>query len=841
MKSNSFSFFSIFTGASTYSCKSPTGADVDWFVAYKLPISISNGTSFLYADSKNGQDWTLSKANIEDETSAIGRTILQIFEAKKAKTDLIALYNDENPNDGKTDSGRAHMKKSETYRSSDTESNAAENAEFDQLDEMSRDKNAAPTEDFLEQIGNKSLRRLSNAQQLDEGRASSSNAAPTEDFLEQIGNKSLRRLSNASLESGNESLLNAQAVPNSIRLSASPLNDISSDTESNAAENAEFDQLDEMPRDKLNAIFQRFQAHNASNVQRVTAAWKGRFDRQEEEWNRRISECEEKATIAIATSKADMHSALQQKDQELENWISKFHALEKKDTEENTQLKEKLSSLEEAILTLEQEKANMVQKLSQAKQEGVKLVKESEERKYNDALAVELKKRDEEWGARLKEMEDQMQLSVEENDMQRKTSHADHERITSSLRERIVELEKNNASVLLKLHEYEEELDAKTEELCRLAKTKTNDKEVVINESTGAHTNSIESSWRHAKESFSSHGRKKEHVPGNLARSEIENIEAGYKKLQEAPECRSLLKKTKLGANLLDVIQSGVANLDSAIGVYAPDAESYTLFKPLFDPIIQDYHNGFGPDQKQPQPDFGEGKTQLLPDLDPEGKIIISTRVQCGRSLQGYPFNPYLTKENYTEIQDKVKGVFDQLKSDAELGGTYYPLEGMTKEVQTQSIKNHFLFKKGDRFLQAANACRYAFVRNFFLMKSNRFIISSFFLFGFCLLLSFSFFSIFTGASTYSCKSPTGADVDWFVAYKLPNSISNGTSFLYADSKNGQDWTLSKANIEDETSAIGRTILQIFEAKKAKTDLIALYNDENPNDGKTDSGRAHMK
>nr|CAD2186396.1 unnamed protein product [Meloidogyne enterolobii] len=433
-------------------------------------------------------------------------------------------------------------------------------------------------------ISGRARKFIDTAQQLDkEGRASSSNAAPTEDFLDQIGNKPLRRLSNASLESG---LLNAQVVPNSIRLSASPLNDISSDTESNAAENADFDQLDEMPRDKLNAIFQRFQARavnyrqkykelssiyreienenekyknllsatqekaaqriaklktdrselqeklkaigngekvdeqsekikklqdllikckdeitsnrgritslndenehlkkenstlsseNSSNVQRVTAEWKGRFDRQEEEWNRRISECEEKATIAIATSKAEMHSALQQKDQEIENWISKFHTLEKKDAEENTQLKEKLSSLEEAILTLEQEKADMVQKLSQAKQEGVKLVKESEERRYNDALAVELKKRDEEWGARLKEMEDQMQLSVEENDMQRKTSHADHERIISTLKERIAELEKNNASVLLKLHEHEEELQAKTEELCRLAKTETND------------------------------------------------------------------------------------------------------------------------------------------------------------------------------------------------------------------------------------------------------------------------------------------------------------------------------------------------------------------------------
>lgn len=96
----------------------------------------------------------------------------------------------------------------------------------------------------------------------------------------------------------------------------------------------------------------------------------------------------------------------------------------------------------------------------------------------------------------------------------------------------------------------------------------------------------------------------------------IAKIEEGYAKLQvccpntptytkvplqAAPECHSLLKKyltkevvdelkdkkTKLGATLLDVIQSGVANLDSGVGVYAPDAEAYTLFKPLFDPLIQ--------------------------------------------------------------------------------------------------------------------------------------------------------------------------------------------------------------------------------------------------------------
>ncbi len=86
-------------------------------------------------------------------------------------------------------------------------------------------------------------------------------------------------------------------------------------------------------------------------------------------------------------------------------------------------------------------------------------------------------------------------------------------------------------------------------------------------------------------------------------------------------------------------------NLDSGVGVYAPDAEAYTMFKELFDPIIEEYHNGFSPASKQPPTDLGEGKIGELPDLDPEGKFINSTRIRCGRSMAGYPFNPCLTEE----------------------------------------------------------------------------------------------------------------------------------------------------------------------------------------------------
>jgi creatine kinase len=195
-----------------------------------------------------------------------------------------------------------------------------------------------------------------------------------------------------------------------------------------------------------------------------------------------------------------------------------------------------------------------------------------------------------------------------------------------------------------------------------------------------------------------------------------EKLEAAFKKLQ-GTESKSLLKKylsaeifdklkglkTSLGATLLDVIQSGVENPDSGVGIYAPDAESYTTFADLFDPIIDDYHKGFKKDALQPACDFGDLTTFV--NVDPEGAFVVSTRVRCGRSLAGYPFNPCLNEVQYKEMESKVSPILSNITG--ELKGTYYPLAGMTKEVQQKLIDDHFLFKEGDRFLQAANACRY--------------------------------------------------------------------------------------------------------------------------------------
>lgn len=74
--------------------------------------------------------------------------------------------------------------------------------------------------------------------------------------------------------------------------------------------------------------------------------------------------------------------------------------------------------------------------------------------------------------------------------------------------------------------------------------------------------------------------------------------------------------------------------MDSGVGLYAADHESYYVFKELFDPVIEDYHEGFGPKDKQPPTDLGEGKLDYFKDLDPERKYVQSTRIRCGRTVK---------------------------------------------------------------------------------------------------------------------------------------------------------------------------------------------------------------
>jgi len=169
-------------------------------------------------------------------------------------------------------------------------------------------------------------------------------------------------------------------------------------------------------------------------------------------------------------------------------------------------------------------------------------------------------------------------------------------------------------------------------------------------------------------------------------------------------EVKQTLKgvKAACGFTVEDCARSGVANPDSSIGVYAGDQECYEKFALLFDPVIQTYH-GFPKDGKHKR-NLNTADLGNLPDLDPTGHHINSTRIRVARNLKDFAFTPAVSKEARKEIESRVVEALNTLVGD--LSGKYYPLQGMSPEVQKAMIADHFLFKEGDRFLEAAGCNR---------------------------------------------------------------------------------------------------------------------------------------
>ena len=160
-------------------------------------------------------------------------------------------------------------------------------------------------------------------------------------------------------------------------------------------------------------------------------------------------------------------------------------------------------------------------------------------------------------------------------------------------------------------------------------------------------------------------------------------------------------KVTANGFTLEQAINSGVKNIDSGIGVYAGDKESYTTFAPLFDPIIEEYHGFTTEDSHKSNLNPGDLNA---PNPDPEGKYIVSTRIRVGRNMDKMPLGPAITKKQRDKVEASVVEGLNTL--EGELAGSYYPLLGMSKEVQEQLIQDHFLFKEGDRYLDAVGLNR---------------------------------------------------------------------------------------------------------------------------------------
>uniref|UniRef100_A0AC34GRW7 Deoxyribonuclease II n=1 Tax=Panagrolaimus sp. ES5 TaxID=591445 RepID=A0AC34GRW7_9BILA len=109
-----------------------------------------------------------------------------------------------------------------------------------------------------------------------------------------------------------------------------------------------------------------------------------------------------------------------------------------------------------------------------------------------------------------------------------------------------------------------------------------------------------------------------------------------------------------------------------------------------------------------------------------------------------------------------------------------------------------------------------------------------------------SLFFLSATSFDFDCLDLNGQSVDWFAAYKLPilsdrSKHRSGLDFLYADARQPESWQVSTKQINDSSSAIGKTMGQLWKAKNDQSIFYALYNDEHPGSNKSDSYRGHMK
>ncbi|XP_071801247.1 creatine kinase U-type, mitochondrial-like [Asterias amurensis] len=151
-------------------------------------------------------------------------------------------------------------------------------------------------------------------------------------------------------------------------------------------------------------------------------------------------------------------------------------------------------------------------------------------------------------------------------------------------------------------------------------------------------------------------------------------------------------RQTPNGFTLDAAIQTGVDNpghpFIKTVGCVAGDEESYEVFKELFDPVIDERHNGYGINDVHPT-DLNASKIR---GGNFDSKYVLSSRVRTGRSIRGLSLPPACSRAERRMVEQVVSEALGGLTGD--LTGKYYPLSNMTDEEQQTLIDDHFLFDK---------------------------------------------------------------------------------------------------------------------------------------------------
>jgi len=118
------------------------------------------------------------------------------------------------------------------------------------------------------------------------------------------------------------------------------------------------------------------------------------------------------------------------------------------------------------------------------------------------------------------------------------------------------------------------------------------------------------------------------------------------------------------GFTFKEAIFSGCQNPDSSVGVYAGSPDSYRAFSPLFDKIIDQYHDRSPERLHSSNMDHRQLAARIEPFSPEQAKLIKSTRIRVARNLNGYPLGPGLSKAQRLEIESKVIKACAQFTGD---------------------------------------------------------------------------------------------------------------------------------------------------------------------------------
>lgn len=137
------------------------------------------------------------------------------------------------------------------------------------------------------------------------------------------------------------------------------------------------------------------------------------------------------------------------------------------------------------------------------------------------------------------------------------------------------------------------------------------------------------------------------------------------------------------GVCLADCLKTGIDNKGhpniKPVGLVAGDEESYTLFKDLFDPVIDARHGGYGADATHIS-DMNTANLSTM-DMDPTatqeltaGVYVKTSRVRTGRSVRGFNLPPCNSFAERRSLESKI--VTGLMKLGGNLAGNYFPLHG---------------------------------------------------------------------------------------------------------------------------------------------------------------------